>query len=223
MAHNDDSFIREVNDELRSEQMNKAWKRFGRIFIGAAAVLVIAVAGYRAYEYWHSNNASASGDRFVTALDLAGDQKNDEAIAALSEIEKDASGSYPVLAKLRVAALQAEKGDKPAAIAGFQMIAKDNGVPALVRDVARLRAAFLMVDTAGYEQVAAEAEVLSGDGQALRHSAREVLGLAAYKADNMKQAKDWFTQITNAADAPRPVAARAQIMLDNIAASGKAP
>ncbi len=39
----------------------------------------------------------------------------------------------------------------------------------------------------------------------------------------MKQAKDWFTQITNAADAPRNVANRAQIMLDNIAASGKAP
>lgn len=223
MANNDDSFIREVNDELRSEQMSKAWKRFGRILIGAAVLLVVGVAGHRGYEYWHSNNASASGDRFVTAIDLAGDKKNDEALAAFSELEKDGTGSYPVLAKLRTAALQAEKGDKAAAIATFQAISKDNAVPALVRDVAKLRAAFLLVDTAGYEQVAAEAELLSSDGHALRFSAREVLGLAAYKADNMKQAKDWFTQITNAADAPRNVASRAQIMLDNIAASGKAP
>jgi hypothetical protein len=223
MANNDDTFIREVNDELRSDQMNKAWKRFGRIFIGAAVLLVVGVAGHRGYEYWHSNNASASGDRFVAALDLAGDQKTDEALAALSEIEKDGTGSYPVLAKLRTAALQAEKGDKAAAIASFQTISKDNAVPVLVRDLAKLRAAFLLVDTAGYDQVAAEAEVLTSDGHALRYSAREVLGLAAYKADNMKQAKDWFTQITNAADAPRNVANRAQIMLDNIAASGKAP
>ena len=223
MANNDDTFIREVNDELRSEQMSKAWKRFGRVFIGAAVLLVVGVAAHRGYEYWHSNNASASGDRFVAALDLASNQKTDEAIAALSEIEKDGTGSYPVLAKLRVAALQAEKGDKAAAIASFQAISKDTAVPALVRDVAKLRAAFLLVDTAGYDQVAAEAEVLSSDGHALRYSAREVLGLAAYKADNMKQAKDWFTQITNAADAPRNVVSRAQIMLDNIAASGKAP
>lgn len=223
MANNDDTFIREVNDELRSEQMNKAWKRFGRIFIGAAVLLVVGVAGHRGYEYWHSNNASASGDRFIAALNLAGENKADEALAAFAEIEKDGTGSYPVLAKLRAAALQAEKGDKAAAIAGFQAISKDNAVPVLVRDIAKLRAAFLLVDTAGYDQVAAEAEVLTSDGHALRHSAREVLGLAAYKADNMKQAKDWFTQITNAADAPRNVASRAQIMLDNIAASGKAP
>jgi len=223
MVNNDDSFIREVNDELRSEQMNKAWKRFGRIFIGAAVLLVVGVAGHRLYEHWHSSNASTSGDRFIAALDLAGDKKTDEALAALGEIEKDGTGSYPVLAKLRAAALQAEKGDKPAAISSFQAISKDNATPVLVRDVAKLRAAFLLVDTANYEQVAAEAEVLTTDGHALRHSAREVLGLAAYKADNMKQAKDWFSQITNAADAPRNVANRAQIMLDNIAASGKAP
>lgn len=223
MANNDDTFIREVNDELRSEQMNKAWKRFGRVFIGAAVLLVVGVAGHRGYEYWHSNNASASGDRFIAALNLAGENKSDEALAAFAEIEKDGTGAYPVLAKLRTAALQAEKGDKAAAIASFQAISKDNAAPVLVRDVAKLRAAFLLVDTAGYDQVAAEAEVLTSDGHALRHSAREVLGLAAYKADNMKQAKDWFTQITNAADAPRNVAQRAQIMLDNIAASGKAP
>ncbi|MGI2031492.1 tetratricopeptide repeat protein [Rhizobium panacihumi] len=223
MANNDDTFIREVNDELRSDQMNKAWKRFGRIFIGAAVLLVVGVAGHRGYEYWHNNNASASGDRFIAALNLAGENKADEALAAFAEIEKDGTGSYPVLAKLRTAALQAEKGDKAAAIASFQAISRDNVAPALVRDVAKLRAAFLLVDTAGYDQVAAEAEVLTSDGHALRYSAREALGLAAYKADNMKQAKDWFSQITNAADAPRNVASRAQIMLDNIAASGKAP
>lgn len=222
MANNDDSFIREVNDELRSEQMSKAWKRFGRIFIGAAVLLVVGVAGHRGYEYWHANNASASGDRFLTALDLAADKKNDEALAAFTALEKDGTGSYPVLARLRAATLQAQKGDNAAAIAGFQAIGKDNSVPEVVRDVAKLRAAWLQVDTVAYDQIAAETEVLTSDGHALRHSAREVLGLAAYKAGDMKRAKDWFSAITNAADAPRNVASRAQIMLDNIAASGKA-
>jgi hypothetical protein len=60
-------------------------------------------------------------------------------------------------------------------------------------------------------------------GQALRHSAREALGLSAYKAGDMAKAKQWFQDIANDAETPRNVANRAQIMLDTIAASGKAP
>ena len=39
MANQDDSFIREVNEELRSDQMRLVWKRFGRILIGAAVLV----------------------------------------------------------------------------------------------------------------------------------------------------------------------------------------
>ena len=81
----------------------------------------------------------------------------------------------------------------------------------------------MLVDTASYEQVAAEAEALTNAGNALHNSAREVMGLAAYKAGDMPRAKDFFSAITNAADSPRNVSKRAHIMLDNIAASGKSP
>jgi hypothetical protein len=60
-------------------------------------------------------------------------------------------------------------------------------------------------------------------GNAFRHSAREALGLAAYKAGNMPQARQWFQAIADDAQSPRNVANRAQMMLDNITASGKAP
>ena len=133
MAHNDDSFIREVNDELRSEQMSKVWKRFVWSFIGLAVLLVVGTAGYRGYEYWHNNNASAFGDRFLTALELANSKKTDEALAALSALEKDGSGSYSVLARLRAATLQSERGDKAAAIASLQAIGKDGSVLEIVR------------------------------------------------------------------------------------------
>jgi hypothetical protein len=91
------------------------------------------------------------------------------------------------------------------------------------RDAAKIRAAWLLVDNGSYDQVSAQVEVLSGESQAFRSSAREALGLAAYKAGDFVKARDWFQQITTDAQAPRNVANRAQIMLDNIAASGKAP
>ncbi|RWX78698.1 tetratricopeptide repeat protein [Neorhizobium lilium] len=223
MAQNDDSFFREVNEELRSDQLRFVWKRFGRILIGAAALIVIGTAGYRGYEYWGQHNASQSGDRFIAALQLASENKNDEALAALGAIEKEGTGSYPVLAKLRAASVQASKGDTTGAVAGLTEIGNDGKAPQAIRDLAKLRAAWLLIDTGTYEQVSAQAEGMTAPGQMLANSAREALGLAAYKAGNLAQAKQWFKQIADDSTAPRNVANRAQIMLDNIAASGKAP
>lgn len=223
MVDNNDSFIREVNDELRSEQVKMAWRKFAPIIIGAALLIVLGTAGYRGYEYWHSHRSSGAGDQFLAALTLANEGKNDEAIAALAALEKDGYGAYAVLARMRSATVQAQKGDAAAAIAAFTDIGKDNSVPQVIRDVAHMRAAWLLIDTGTYEQVSAEVEAMATPTDAMRHSAREALGLAAYKAGDMARAREWFEQITEDAEAPRNVANRARMLLDNITASGKAP
>ncbi|ATN35162.1 hypothetical protein ACO34A_15260 [Rhizobium sp. ACO-34A] len=223
MVDNNDSFIREVNDELRSEQAKMAWRKFAPVIIGAALLIVIGTAGYRGYEYWHSHRSSGAGDQFLAALTLANEGKNDEATAALAALEKDGYGAYAVLARMRSATVQAQKGDAAAAVAAFTEIGKDNSVPQVIRDVAHMRAAWLLIDAGTYEQVSAEVEAMATPTDAMRHSAREALGLAAYKAGDMARAREWFEQITEDAEAPRNVANRARILLDNIIASGKAP
>lgn len=220
MANQDDSFIREVNDELRSDQMRTIWKRFGRVLIGIAVLIVIGTAGKVGYDYWHKMSSSASGDEFLAALNLARENKPDEALAALDDLEKEGYGSYPVLARLRGASITAQKGDTEAAVAAFSEVGKDTSVPAALRDAARLRAAYLLIDTGSYEQVSAEAEALSTPQHALRHSAREVLGLSAFKAGDKAKAKEWFEQITSDSESPRNLANRAQIILDLIASQG---
>lgn len=222
MAFNDDSFIREVNEELRSDQFRSAWQRYGRFVIVLAAVIVVGTAGERIYAWWSSNQASASGDQFLAAVDLAKQSKPDEALAALSQLEKDGFGAYPVLARMRAAALKAEKGDQAGAVADYTGIAKDGAIPAAIQDVAHLRAAWLLADTAKYEQVSAEAEALTATTNPLRHSAREVLGISAYHGGDFKRAKQWFTAITGDPQTPRNVGRRAEMLLDVINASGKA-
>lgn len=222
MVNQDDSFIREVNEELRSDQMRLVWKRFGRILIGIAVLVVLGTIGKVGYEYWRDGEASAAGDEFLAALTLARDGKKDEALAALANLEKDGFGSYPVLARMRSASLLAET-DPQAAINAFTVIAKDTSVPQALRDAARLRGAYLLVDTGTYEQVSAEAEQLTTPQSAMRHSAREVLGLSAFKGGDYARAKEWFEAILNDNESPRNVANRAQMLLDLIVASGKLP
>ncbi|WP_312415305.1 tetratricopeptide repeat protein [Shinella sp.] len=220
MVNQDDSFIREVNEELRSDQMRLVWKRFGRILIGIAVLVVLGTIGKVSYEYWRDSEASAAGDEFLAALTLARDGKKDEALEALGKLEKEGFGSYPVLARMRSASLLAET-DAQGAVNAFTAIAKDTSVPQPVRDAARLRAAYLLVDTGTYEQVSAEVEQLTTPQNATRHSAREVLGLSAYKHGDYARAKEWFDAILNDNETPRNVANRAQMLLDLITASGK--
>ena len=43
----DDSFIREVNEELRQDQLHNLWKRYGALAIAAAVVVVLAAAAWQ--------------------------------------------------------------------------------------------------------------------------------------------------------------------------------
>lgn len=216
-----DSFIREVEEELRSDRLKGAWDRFGPLILGAAVLIVLGTAGVRGYEWYVSRQASASGDRFLAALNLANDGKSEEALSALNALEADGYGAYPVLARLRAATVLQNDGKLDEAVAAFDAVAADTSVPAALRDMARLRAGYAMVDTADYAAVASKVEALTGDENMLRHAAREVLGLAAWKAEKYDDAKRLFDQIAADTNSPAGIRERAQVMLDLITASGK--
>ena len=216
----DDSFIREVNEELRSERAKQVWKNFGPLLIGGAVAVVIGTAAWVGYQHWTDSKASASGDKFLAALDLAASGKNDEAIAALDDLEKTGYGSYPVLARMRAASVQAAKGDAAAAVAAFDAVAADSAVPSPMRDVARLRAAYLLVDSGSYDDVAKRVETLSADGNPMRSGAREALGLAAWKAERFDDAAKLYQQIANDNLAPANIRQRANTMLDLMRGAG---
>ncbi|MDR0252786.1 MAG: tetratricopeptide repeat protein [Brucellaceae bacterium] len=210
----DDSFIREVNEELRSEQVRAVWRRFGPVLIGGAVAVVIGTAVFVGYEYWRESKAAVSGDQFLAALDLAGQSKNDEALSALKKLETEGAGSYPVLAQLRTATLLEQKKDMAGAVSAFDAVAADSKAPVALRDVAKLRAAYILVDNGSYDDVAKRAEVLSADGNPMRGSAREVLGLAAYKAGRADDARKLFQQNADDAAIPANLRQRANTMLD---------
>ncbi|MBC2884519.1 tetratricopeptide repeat protein [Ochrobactrum sp. CM-21-5] len=218
----DDSFIREVNEELRSEQMKTFWRSFAPFIFGGAIAIVLGTAGWVGYQHWVDSRASASGDKFLAALDLASAGKNDEALAALDDLEKTGYGSYPVLARLRAASVIADKGDAAGAVKAFDDVAADNAVPQPMRDVARLRAGYILVDSGSYDDVAKRVETLSADGNPMRNSAREALGLAAWKAERYDDAAKLFKQIADDGLAQANIRQRANTMLELMRSAGVA-
>lgn len=221
MNNNDDSFIREVNEELRSEQIQNVWRRFRPLIIGGAVLIVLGVAGSGVYEWWQAREASASGDRFIQAVNAANENKTDEAMKQLEALAEDGFGAYPVLARMRLATLKANEGDAKAAIADFMALGQDSSVPSAVRNAAKLRAAWLMVDNNTYEELASAVEELAAATSPVRNSAREALGLSAYKAGDYAKASEWLQLVIDDKDASSAAKTRARSVLALITASGK--
>ena len=218
----DDSFFREVNEEMRQDQARKLWDRFGPAAIALAVAIVLGTAAYVGYDYWSTSRANQSGDAFSQALTLANEGKHDEALGALQQLESDGYGAYPLLARLRSATVLADKGDLAGAVAEFDAVAADTSIPASISDMARLRAALILVDHGVYADVSARAEALAVETNTLRHAAREALGLSAWKEGKTADALKLFDQIASDDGAPRNTRERATLMSELIRGSGAA-
>jgi hypothetical protein len=210
--------FREVDEDLRREQLRGLWDRFAPYIIGLAILIVIATAGYRGWEYWRDRQAAATGDRFITAVQLAQEGKHDEAIAALEKIEADGSGGYPVLAGFRIAAEKAAAGDDAGAIAQYDDISAARNVPQEIRVLARLRAAWLVVDQVDFAELKKRIGDLATVGNPWRHEAREILGIGAWRAGDLAASQQYFQEISDDQETPQDLRQRAQLMMALIAA-----
>lgn len=216
----DDSFIREVDEELRSDRAQEFWSRYKGWVIAGAVGIVLVTAGYRGWDYYTKSVAATSGDQFMQAIDLSNDGEHDKSIEQLEKLVADGSGQYPALAKLRIASELATRGDAEKAIERYDEISADSSIEESFRLVAQLRAGLLAVDTSDLADVTKRLEPLTGAGLPFRHSAREGMGLASYKAAKLQDALKWFEAIVNDSGAGTNVRGRANIMLDLLAGKG---
>ncbi len=216
----DDSFFREVDSELRSDRMQQFWARFGRIIIAAAVLIVLVIAGARAWDWYQTNRAQTLGDAYMQAVDLAEEGQSAEAQAAFAAISQDAPATYRALADMRRATELTVAGQQAEAVALYDQVAAESSVDEELRAIAAIRAAMVLVDTGSLSDVESRVQRLTAPGAAWRGSAREALGLASYKAGNLEGAFTQFTTIADDNDLPSGLRQRAGVMLDVIAAQG---
>jgi hypothetical protein len=115
---------------------------------------------------------------------------------------------YRDLARLQAASAVAQR-DPKAAVEAYDAIAADSRISDVLRDVAAVRAGFLLVDTASYDDMRRRLEPVAAAGRPFRHSARELLALSALRANDDATARKWFDQIVT--DVSAPVALRQRI------------
>jgi hypothetical protein len=201
----------EVDEEVRRDQLKKLWDRYSILIVAGAFLIIAAVAGWRGYQYLEAKKAAEIGAAFDQAADLAEQNKHAEAEAAFNKLAAEAPSGYRALARLRAAAEVATR-DPQAAVKLYDDIAADRGVNVPEQDLARLRAAGLLLETTTYDNMLQRLEPATTPTSTFRHSARELLALSAWRSNNVAATRQWLDLIANDAETPASLRTRAEAL-----------
>jgi hypothetical protein len=201
----------EVNEDVRREQLKKLWDKYSIYIVAGALLIVAAVGGWRGYQYVEAKKAAEAGVVFDKAVELSEANKHSEAEAAFNSLAATAPSGYRLLARLRAAG-EVASHDPKAAAKLYDDIAADRSVSALDQELARVRSAGLLLETSTYPDMLARLEPSAAAGASFRHSARELLALSAWRANDTTAARKWLDMIANDAETPPGLRSRAEAL-----------
>jgi len=141
----------EVDEDVRRDQLKKLWDQYSIYIIAIALLIIASVGGWRGYQYLEAKKAAEAGAAFDKAVELSEANKHVEAEAAFADLAAKAPSGYRVLARLRAASEVASR-DPLAAAKMFDEIAADRSVGVAEQDLARVRAAQLLLETTAADE-----------------------------------------------------------------------
>jgi len=209
---NPESFIDEVSEEVRRDQLFSMMKRYGWI---AVLLVVVLVGGAAWTEYSRAKAtaaAQATGDGILAALEFDDSAQRSEALAALP--------ASAITALMTSSELQLS-GDLEAAAAALDGLVADMTVAQVYRNIAAFKAILLRHDAMSPEDRKIALAPLAAPGGELRLLAMEQMALADIELGDIEAALAGLTSILEDAGVTRGLRDRASSLI--VALGGEVP
>jgi len=203
------AFLREVDEELRRDQLAGFWDRYGRLLIVG---IVVALAAFAAYLIWRDQQAKAlgrEGEQLQAAYDDLAAGRTAAAGPPLAALAKNGSDGNRALALFTEGDVLLQRDDLRGAAAKFAAIAEDDGIAQPFRDLATIRRTGAEFDAIPPQQVVDRLRALAVPGNAYFGSAGEMMAIAYLRQGRRDLAGRMFGQIARADGVPRSIRQRA--------------
>jgi hypothetical protein len=203
--------FREIDEELRRDNLLKLWSRYRRYIIGIAVFALVVAGGIVAWRDHQLSERRAQSARYAGALALARDGKEADAVKVFAAIAHE-GGGYAILASFQEAALLAKSGDREAAAAAYDRIAAASDLDPNFRGLAVLLSAAQRMPEADPHTTIDRLEPLTASGNPWRSSALELTALARLQSGDKSGALALFKSLADDLAAPQNLRARAAEM-----------
>lgn len=209
-AQQEDTFVREVDEALRQDQMEGFFKRYG---FHVVAAVVLGLAGLGGFLWWEHSQKEAAGERseqYLVALDQlnAGNvQGAYDKLAPVVEAEGTASAAAAQLLRAGLS-IELKKPEEAAKL--YTQVADDSDVPQPFRDLAAVRLVALRFDTMKPQDVIDRLKPLAVPGNAWFGVAGELVGMAYLEQGKNDLAGPLFASIARDKEVPDTLRGRAR-------------
>lgn len=204
-----EAFVREVDENLRRDQMADMAKSYGKWIVVAVILFLGAVGGYL---YWHSHSqkqAAADSETISAALDkiAAGNSKAAQTeLTPLSDSGNDVTRASALLGR---AALALRKNDRKGAIDLYKQVEDDGGLPQPYRDLALVRRTMTEYDQLRPDEIITRLSPLVEPGKPFFGTAGEMTGMAMLDKGDKAGAAQLFAKIAADKQVPQSIRTRA--------------
>ena len=196
----------------------KGWPWVVGVLLGA---LAIALAAW-GYQSWRAHQDALASQTYATALDTLAKGDPGKAYVQFAQAADTPSRGYKALALMQQGGIRMQQGKTQEAVALFDKAAE--AAPSLlVGDMARLKSAFALLDTAPFPALQERLTPLMDSKRPYPGAAREALALAKLRAGKIQDARGDFQVLQLLPDATQGERQRAQaaiVAIDSGALAG---
>lgn len=213
---NNEAFIREVDEELRREQMSNIGRRYGLWIIAAVLLALAAFGGWTWWQHRQTVAAGEQGEQLAIALDDIEQGRAAQANGIVGKLTTSDQDAVRATALLTQADLLLSKNDMKGAAAAFGKVAGDESLAQPFRDLALVRQTAVEYDTLQPQQVIDRLRGLADKGSPWLGSAGEMVAIAYLRQNKLPQAGQTFRLIAQTEGVPQTVRARAVQMAGSL-------
>jgi hypothetical protein len=213
-----ETFLREVDENLRRDQLRDFFKRYGNWLI-AGVILFLALSG--GFIWWKQHQVERSAEQveqLAQSFRDIGTGNTAQVPQQVDALAENGSKGVSVTARFARAALALQTNDTKLAIGTYRSIAGDGATPAALREAALIRQTTLEFDQLPPAQVIARLEPLTKPGEPWFGSAGEMTALAMIKQGRTKEAGQMLVAIAKDKAVPEPLRGRAGQLAASIGA-----
>lgn len=204
-----ETFVREVDENLRRDQLRDTAQRYGGWIIAAAVLFLAAIGGYLYWQHRQGQQAAAESEAMSAALDKVGSGNVKGAAAELVPLSESSNDVTRATALLGRASLAAQQSDRKTASDIYKQVAADDGLPQPFRDLATVRGTMVDFDSMKPDDVIARLKPLVEPGKPFFGSAGELTGMAMLAKGDRAGAGQLFARIAADRQVPESIRNRA--------------